>query len=165
MTVLGAAAGMITSPATEVQALAGIVDGLPGFRVGGLVPARTLVAAFAMPLVLESVDVLPANWSAPRLVASNGLTGNPVSVVDYELPRMPATASLKIATGTATPTAPPVVPGPQPRVEIYDWSSSSWSEADLSHPFLISPGERGPDLVRLRIQGTLYLPGLQVTSK
>ena len=163
--VMSAAAGMITSPATEVQALAGIVDGLPGFRVGGLVPTRSLVAAFAMPLTLQSVDVLPANWSAPRLVASNGLTGNPVSIVDYELPRLPAAAQLKISAGNASPIGTPVLPGQKPQVEIYDWATSSWSAADLSHPFLLSAGERGPDLVRLRVRGSLYLPGLQVTGR
>ena len=162
--VMSAAAGMITSPATEVQALAGIVDGLPGFRVGGLVPTRSLVAAFAMPLTLQSVDVLPANWSAPRLVASNGLTGNPVSIVDYELPRMPGATQLKISAGNASPIGTPVLPGQKPQLEIYDWAASSWSAVDLSNPFQLSAGERGPDLVRLRVRGGLYLPGLQITS-
>ena len=163
--VMTAAAGMLTSPGAQVQSLAGIVDGLPGFRVGGLVPTRSLVAAFAMPITLDSVDVLPASWSAPRLVASNGLTGNPVSILDYELPRMPAAAELKIGATNPSPIGSPAVPGQKPQVEIYDWAAAGWSPVDLSHPFALSAGERGPDLVRLRIRGSLYLPGLQVTSK
>jgi len=163
--VMTAAAGMLTSPGAQVQSLAGIVDGLPGFRVGGLVPTRSLVAAFAMPITLDSIDVLPGSWSAPRLVASNGLTGNPVSILDYELPRMPAAAELKIGAGNASPIGSPAVPGQKPQVEIYDWAAAGWSPVDLSHPFALSAGERGPDLVRLRIRGSLYLPGLQVTSK
>jgi hypothetical protein len=162
--VMSAAGGLITSPATEVQALAGIVDGLPGFRVAGGVPGRSLVAAFAMPVTLESVDVLPTGWSAPRLVASNALTGNPVSVVDYELPRMPTSAQLKIGAGNASPIGTPTLPGQKPQVEIFDWSASTWSAADISHPFQLSAGERGPDLVRLRVRGSLYLPGLSITS-
>jgi hypothetical protein len=162
--VMSAAAAMITSPATEVQALAGIVDGAPGFRVDGLVPTRSLVAAFAQPLTLESLDVLPANWSTPRLVASSTLTGGPVSIIDYELPRLPATAQLKIGAGNASPIGSSAAAGDRPQVEIYDWTTSSWSGVDMIHPFLLSPGERGPDLVRLRVRGSLYLPGLQVAS-
>ena len=163
--VQAAAAGMVSSQASQVAALTGIVDGLPGFRVGGLVPTRTLVAAFAMPLTLDSIDVMPANGSAPRLVASNGLTGNPVSIVDYELPRLPAAAQLKLSAGGASPIGSPGLPGQKPLVEIYDWATAVWSPADLSHSFLISAGQRGPDLVRLRIRGSLYLPGLQVTGR
>jgi hypothetical protein len=162
--VMSAAAVMIASPATGVQALAGIVDGLPGFRVDGLVPTRSLVAAFAEPLTLESLDVLPANWSAPRLVASGTLTGRPVSIVDYQLPRLPATAQLKIGAGNASPIGSSAAAGERPQVEIYDWLTSSWSPADMIHPFLLSPGERGPDLVRLRVTGNLFLPGLQVAG-
>ena len=54
--------------------------------------------------------------------------------------------------------------GERPQVEIYDWLTSSWSPADMIHPFLLSPGERGPDLVRLRVTGNLFLPGLQVAG-
>jgi hypothetical protein len=162
--VLSTAAAGIISPASQVQSLAGIVDGLPDFRIGGLVPTRSLVAAIAMPLTLESVDNLPASWSAPRLVAGNGLTGNPVSIVDYEVPRMPAASQLKISAGNSSAIGTPLLPGQKPQVEIYDWTTSAWSLADLSHAFLLSNGQRGPDLVRLRIRGSLYLPGLQVAS-
>ena len=162
--VMSAAAGMIASPATEVQALAGIVDGLPGFRVGGLVPTRSLVAAFAMPLTLESVDVLPANWSAP---AGGEQRADRQPGLDRRLraPRLPAAAQLKIGAGNASPIGTSAAAGERPQVEIYDWTTSSWSPADMSHPFLLSAGERGPDLVRLRVRGSLYLPGLQVTSR
>jgi hypothetical protein len=98
-------------------------------------------------------------------VASNGLTGNPVSIVDYELPRLPAAAQLKLSAGGASPIGSPGLPGQKPQVEIYDWATAVWSPADLSHSFLISAGQRGPDLVRLRIRGSLYLPGLQVTGR
>jgi hypothetical protein len=160
-----AAAGMVASQASQVEALTGIVDGLPGFRVGGLVPTRTLVAAFAMPLTLDSIDVMPENGSAPRVVASNGLTGNPVSIVEYELPPLPVGAQLKLGAGSASPIGSAALPGQKPQVEIYDWSTARWSPADLGHPFLLSAGQRGPDLVRLRIRGSLYLPGLQVTGR
>ncbi len=163
--VMSAAAGAITSPASGVQSLAAVVDGLPGFRVGGLVPTRSLLAAFAMPLRLESVDALPASWSAPRMVAGNGLAGNPISIVDYELPPMPASAQLEISAGNASPIGTPAVPGQRPQLEIYDWAAAAWSPVDLSHPFLLGAGERGPDLVRLRVRGGLYLPGLQITSR
>ena len=162
--VMTAAADTFISQTSQVQALAGLVDGMPGFRVGGMVPTRTLVAAFAEPLTLESVDTLPSGWSAPRLVAGNGLTGTPVSVVDYELPRMPAAAPLKISATDAAPTGAPPLPGQSPQVEIFDWTTSQWSAVDLTHPFALSAGERGPDLVRLRVRGGLYLPGLMVTS-
>jgi hypothetical protein len=163
--VMTAAAGLVISPVAEIQALTGIVDGLPGFRVGGTVPTRSVVAAFAMPLTVDSVDVLPGGWSAPRVVASNGLTGNPVSIVDYELPRMPASAELKLSAGNASAIGSPVLPGQKPQVEIYDWAAGSWSPADLSHAFQLTTAALGPGLVRLRIRGSLYLPGLQVTSK
>jgi hypothetical protein len=162
--VMNAAADAFISQTSQVQALAGVVDGLPGFRVGGLVPTRNLVAAFAEPLTLESVDTLPAGWSAPRLVAANGLTGTPVSVVDYELPRMPGSAQLKISATDAAPIGGLPLPGQPPQVEIFDWTSSQWSAADLTHAFALSPGQRGPDLVRLRVRGGLYLPGLSVSS-
>jgi hypothetical protein len=164
-TTLSAAAAMVSSPVTGVQALTGIVDGLPGFRVDGQVPTRSLLAAFALPLSLESVDALPANWSTARVVASNGLSGSPVSIVDYELPRMQTPGDLKISAGNASAIGALALPGQKPKVEIYDWSTEGWSAADLSHPFLLSAGMRGPDLVRLRVQGNLYLPGLTVTSK
>jgi hypothetical protein len=162
--VMSAAAGTITSPPSGVQALAGVVDGLPGFRVGGLVPTRSLVAAFAQPVALESVDTLPPGWSAPRLVDGNGLTGDPVSVVDYELPRLPSSVPLKISAGNASPNGAPVLPDQKPPVEIYDWATSGWSAADLSLPFVLSAGERGPDLVRLRVRGNLSLLGLEVSA-
>jgi hypothetical protein len=156
--------GLVTSPAGQVQALAGMVDGEPGLRVGGSVPPHSLVAALVLPVTLESVDALPAGWSAPRLVASNGLTGNPVSIVDYELPRMPASTPLKVSAGTAAAIGSPTGPGQKPQVEVYDWSAARWSPADLSHPFLVTAGQQGPDLVRLRIRGSLYLPALEITT-
>jgi hypothetical protein len=158
------AAGTIVSQAAQVQALAGLADGEPGFRVAGASPNRSLLAAFALPVTLESVDSLPANWSAPRLVAGSGVTGSPVSVVDYELPRMPTSAQLKISAGNSSPIGAAVLPGSKPQVEIYDWTASSWSAVDLSHAFQLSAGERGPDLVRLRVKGNLYLPGLQIAG-
>ncbi|HKA66323.1 MAG TPA: hypothetical protein VKG03_00300, partial [Solirubrobacterales bacterium] len=163
--VMSAAAGTITAPATGVETLAGVVDGLPGFRVGGLVPTRSLVAAFAEPVALESLDTLPAGWSAPRLVDGNGLTGNPVSVIDYELPRVPSSVQLKVSTGSASPIGAPTLIGQKPQVEIYDWATSAWSAADLSHPFNLSAGQRGPDLIRFRIRGGLSLLGLEVTAR
>ena len=164
-TTMSAAAAMVSSPVTEVQGLAGIVDGLPGFRVDGLLPTRSLLAAFALPVTLESVDALPAGWSAARVVASNGLSASPVTIVDYQLPRMQTPGDLKISAGNPSAVGSLVLPGQRPKVEIYDWSTAGWSAADLSQPFLLSAGMRGPDLVRLRVQGNLYLPGLQVTSK
>jgi len=162
--VMRSASGLVAAQATGAQALAGIVDGQPGLRIGAAVPARSLVAAFAMPVAMESVDFLPAGWSAPRLVASNGLTGNPVSIVDYELPSLPTSAQLKISAGNASPIGSPAAPGQRPQVEIYDWSASAWSAVDLSHPFSLSAAERGPNLVRFRIRGSLYLPALEITS-
>jgi hypothetical protein len=162
--VMTAAAEAVVSQASQVQALTGVVDGVPGFRVAGQVPSRSLVAAFAQPVTLESIDMLPPNWAAPRVVAGNGLTGNPVSIVDYELPRMPAAVGLKISAGSASPIGTPALPGQKPQVEIYDWTASRWSAVDLSHAFALGAGQRGPDLVRLRVRGSLYLPGLEVSS-
>jgi hypothetical protein len=163
--VMSAAAGTIASPTDGVQALAGVVDGVPGFRVGGLVPTRSLVAAFALPVALESVDTLPSGWSAPRLVDGNGLTGNPVSVIDYALPRLPSSVPLKIGASSASPIGAQALPGQRPEVEIFDWTTSGWTVVDLSRPVSLSAGERGPDLVRLRVRGGLYLPGLEVTAR
>jgi hypothetical protein len=163
--VMTHAAGSVVSPDSQVQALTGIVDPVPGFLVNGSQPNRSVIAAFVLPLQLESADSLPANWSAPRLVDGNGLNGNPVLIVDYELPRLPIGAQLKLSTGTATPiTAGAAAIGPPPVIQVYDWAARSWVTTDLSHPFLLSAGERGPDLVRLRVQGALYLQGLQVTT-
>ena len=106
-----------------------------------------------------------AGWSAARVVASNGLSASPVTIVDYQLPRMQTPGDLKISAGNPSAVGSLVLPGQRPKVEIYDWSTAGWSAADLSQPFLLSAGMRGPDLVRLRVQGNLYLPGLQVTSK
>jgi hypothetical protein len=162
--VVAAAAAAMVSPAAQVQSLAGIVDGLPGFRIGGLPPTRTVTAAFAMPLALESVDSLPANWSAARVVAGNGLNANPVSVLEYLLPPMPAAAQLKLSAGTASRIGSTPAPGQRTLGEIYDWTSGQWSGVDFSHPFQVSPGMRGPGLVRIRVQGSVYLQGLQISS-
>ena len=159
------AAGSVVAADGQVQALTGLVDPVPGFLVNGAQPNRSVIAAFVLPIQLESADSLPANWSAPRLVAGNGLNGNPVSVVDYELPHLPPAAQLKLSTGTATPiTAGAAAIGPAPVIQVYDWSRRDWVTTDLSHPFLLSAGLRGPDLVRLRVEGALYLQGLQVTT-
>jgi hypothetical protein len=162
--ILAATAAATVSPSAQVQSLAGIVDGLPGFRIGGLLPTRSVTAAFAMPLSLESVDSLLANWSAPRVVAANSLNANPVSVLEYQLPPMPAAAQLKLSAGTASIIGSTPVPGQRTVGEIYDWTSGNWSSVDFSHPFQVSPGMRGPGLVRIRIQGSLFLQGLQISS-
>jgi hypothetical protein len=162
--VVAAAAAAMVSPTAQVQSLAGIVDGLPGFRIGGLPPTRTVTAAFAMPLALESVDSLPANWSAARVVAGNGLNASPVSVLEYLLPPMPASAQLKLSAGTASAIGSVPVQGQRTLGEIYDWTAGSWSSVDFSHPFQVSPGMRGPGLIRIRIQGSVFLQGLQISS-
>lgn len=163
--VMADAAGSVVAADRQVQALTGLVDPVPGFLVNGAQPNRSVIAAFVLPMQLESADSLPANWSAPRLVAGNGLDGNPVSVVDYELPRLPPDVQLKLSVGTATPiTAGAAAIGPPPVIQVYDWSRRDWVTTDLSHPFLLSAGQRGPDLVRLRVEGALYLQGLQVTT-
>jgi hypothetical protein len=97
-------------------------------------------------------------------VAGNGLNGDPVSVVDYELPRLPAGAPLQIGAGTVSAIGSSSGPQVPPVIELYDWTTAAWVTTDLSHPFLLSAGQRGPDLVRLRIRGALYLQGLQVSS-
>ena len=86
-------------------------------------------------------------------------------MIDIELPRLPAAAQLKLSTGTATPITSGAFTGPpQPVIQLYDWTTGAWVTTDLSHAFLLSAGQRGPDLVRLRVQGSLFLQGLQVTS-
>jgi hypothetical protein len=57
------------------------------------------------------------------------------------------------------------VASPAANIQIYDWSTATWRPADLSHAFQVSTGERGPDLVRLQVRGSLYLQGLQVVSR
>jgi len=163
--VMAEAASSVVDPDGQVQALTGIADPVPGFLVNGTQPNRSVIAAFVLPIQLESVDNLPANWSAPRLVAGNGLSGDPVSVIDYELPRLPADAQLKISVGAAASIGSPGAPGSaQPVIQLYNWASGAWEPTDLSHAFLLSAGERGPNLVRLRVQGSLYLQGLQVVT-
>ena len=156
----------VLSAATQrqVQALTAIVDPVPGFLINGARPTRTVTATLLAPVTLESVDTLTTGWSAPLMVAGNGLSAGPVSVVDLALPRLPAGAGLVISAATAAPIGTGVE-SPTATVEVYDWAGAAWRPADLSHAFQLSAGERGPDLVRLRVRGSLYLQGLQVVSR
>jgi hypothetical protein len=163
--VMTDAAESVVSPATQLQALTGIVDPVPGFRVNGAQPTRSVIAAFVLPVGLESVDVLTPAWSAPRVVADNGLAGDPVSVIDYQLPNLPASSPLQLKAGSASPLGSAASAVTRaPTIEIYDWAAAAWLPTDLQHSFLLSAGERGPDLVRLRVRGGLYLQGLQVST-
>ena len=162
--VMESAGAFLASPALQIQALTGIVDALPGFRVGGRQPTRAVTAAMLMPVSVESVDVVPAEWSAPRSVAAAGPEGGPVTVIDYDLPPAPAADQLLVSPAGASAKAATAVPGTATTVEIYDWTSSTWSAVDPSHPFLVGPAKRGPGIIRFRVRGSLQ-QGLQISSR
>lgn len=164
-TVIEAATSSMLSAGGQVQALAGVVDPVPGVRVAGGVPSRSIVAVFVKPMRLESLDSLTPGWSSPRVVASNGSSANPVSVVDCEIPAGMQDRSLRLAVGTASNFGPPGLGPQRSQVEIFDWTKNSWTVVDLARPVLLTSGQRGTGVVRLRIQGTIYLQGLQISSE
>ena len=156
-------AASLLSSSGEVAALAGIVDPIPGIRVEGAEPSRSVISAFVTPVALEGMDVLTAGWTTARVVALNGSNSSPVTVIDYDLPPSLAPGPLKLTVGSAASIGSPFGPA-KTQAELYDWNRQSWSVVDLSKPITLTDGQRGPGLVRLRVSGNLYIQGLQVAS-
>jgi len=127
------AAGASVMGRTDVQALVATVDPLPGVTIHDRSPNRHSIAALAVPVVLDSMDSLPSGWAGARLVTSLSTSqgANSLNVWDFELPaRVEGGLRLQYGTpGVPVPTKPGSGPVPitQTTVELYDWSSGSWS--------------------------------------
>lgn len=146
-TVLAAAA-LLTN---DGQALVGTFEPLPPPRVNGGVANRTVVAAFAVGVKLESSDMLPAN-PQPHVVAYNGSSVNQVTVADYELP--PGYQGGVKLTGAGSQGG---------RVEVYDWAGHAWTPIDPGRAPSLTAGERSTGIVRLRYSGPGFY-NLQLTA-
>ncbi len=159
-----------------VQALVGTTEPLPSLRVGGGRPTRTVTTAFVQPVQMESVDSLPTAWAPPRLIAANSspLGGSvpSLAVLDFDLPAGATTGLSLTSGGNAGFAAPGFNGSPAPGFspfqrtlgEIYDWKTHSWSPLDLTKAVQLTESQLGPGLVRIRTEGALFLPRLQMSN-
>ena len=176
-TLAEVAAGASVMSRSDLQALVGTVDPLPGITVGDRSPNRRSVAAVAEAVKLETIDVLPSGWAGARLVTSlaNGSTGKSLTVWDFDLPARIA-GSLVLQYGTPGLGGPikggPIV-SPPTEVEVYDWSARSWSRLtyDVRCPgastfcATLSTGQSANGLVRIRTKnGAFYNFQMQLLS-
>ena len=176
-TLAEVAAGASVMSRSDIQAVVGTVDPMPGITIGDRSPNRRSVAAVAEAVRLETIDVLPGGWAGARLVTnlSNGSAGKSLSVWDFDLPARVA-GSLVLQYGTpglgGTIKGGPVV-SPPTEVEVYDWSARNWSRLtyDVRCPgastfcATLSTGQSANGLVRIRTKnGAFYNFQMQLLS-
>jgi len=153
---------------TDIQALVGTVDPLPGITIGDRSPNRHSIAAVAEPVLLETLDTLPAGWAGARLVASflNTQADSSLDVWDFDLPaRVGGTLVLHHGTpGEASPSKPASVHPTPATVEVYDWSTRRWSRlaSDVVCPgsttfcSALLPEQSANGLVRVRTRNNAF---------
>jgi hypothetical protein len=162
------AAGATVMGRTDIQALVGTVDPLPGITIGDRSPNRHSIAAVAEPVLLETLDTLPAGWAGARLVASflNTQADSSLDVWDFDLPaRVGGTLVLHHGTpGEASPSKPASVHPTPATVEVYDWSTRRWSRlaSDVVCPgsttfcSALLPEQSANGLVRVRTRNNAF---------